>query len=110
VLEPAAVEGHRAASRTASDYQIPDALRIVCLVGACLAPAVGIAAAEVSGNGYYVLLGILSAVPLAFMAACLRLAIDIAGHTKQAAGELKELRVLLAKQVETPAKAESAKE
>jgi predicted small integral membrane protein len=98
-----------AASQTASDYLILNGLRIVCLIGACVAPVVGFLAFLGTVNGYHVLVGLLSGVSLVLAAAWIGLAIDIAKHTNQAAGELKELRLLLAGQSDSAAKAESTK-
>jgi hypothetical protein len=95
--------------RVTPDYLILDALRVICLIGACIAPFVGLFAAMETASGYHFLIGLLSGVSLLLMAAWIGLAIDIAKHAKQAAGELKELRLLLAKQLEPPNRPESAK-
>jgi hypothetical protein len=95
--------------RVTPDYLILNCLRVICLIGACLGPFVGLVAFLETNNGYHFLIGLLSGVSLLLMAAWIGLAIDIAKHAKQAAEELKELRLLLAQQLETAAKAESTK-
>jgi hypothetical protein len=99
-----------AASQTASDYRILDGLRIVCLIGASIAPVIGFLAFLGTVNGYHLLVGLLSGVSLVLAAAWIGLAIDIAKHAKQAAGELKELRLLLTEQSEARGKAENTKD
>jgi hypothetical protein len=91
------------------DYAILDALRVICLISAALSPLIGVLVYLESVNGYHILIGLLSGASLLLMAAWIGLAIDIAKHAKQAAGELKELRLLLAKQLEPPNRPESAK-
>jgi hypothetical protein len=97
-------------SRATPDYLILDALRVICLIGACIAPFVGLFAAMETLKGYHVLVGLSSGVSLLLIAAWIGLAIDIAKHAKQAAGELKELRLLLIQQSEARGKAESTKD
>jgi hypothetical protein len=86
---------------TTDDYVILDWLRIACLFVACIAPVAGLIALTSTGNGYLFVFGLVSALPLMLAAAWLGLAIDIARHTKQAAGELRELRILLAQREST---------
>jgi hypothetical protein len=95
--------------RVTPDYLILNCLRIICLIGACLGPFVGFVTFLETNNGYHFLIGLLSGVSLLLTAAWIGLAIDVAKHAKQAAEELKELRLLLAKQLEPPVQPESAK-
>jgi hypothetical protein len=105
----AARRSGEAVPRVTPDYLILEALRVICLIGACIAPFVGLFAAMETASGYHFLIGLLSGVSLLLAAAWIGLAIDVAKHAKQAAEELKELRLLLTKQLEPPVQPVGAK-
>jgi hypothetical protein len=99
-----------ATSRPFSDYLLLDILRIVCLVGACLSLPIGIVVALATESGFPLLVGLAVCISFGLASAWTELAIDIARHAKQAAAELKEVRLLLAQQRDVPTKAKNARE
>ena len=92
----------KASTAQTPDYAALELLRVICLIGACIVPVVGlIVAALYATNEFPFLIGLAVGVLLLLISAWTKLAMDKAKHAKQAAEELKEVRLLLTQQLST---------